>query len=151
MHVKCIMFQGPKRRPKIMEKYRRQYFGRRKTSERRKQANGGQKAERGWPTRPGTVAVWGPLVWASWLRCRRSSLHRHCLDLKMPIKKVPDVLWKKRRTNTETPKRRSGAADWRGKTPAGRCRGGLHLLQRLLHRLHDEGGVVHLWTMGLWK
>ena len=38
-----------------------------------------------------------------------------------------------------------------GKSPAGRCRRGLHLLQRLLHRIHDEEGVVHPWTMGLWK
>ena len=83
------MFQGPKRRHKNLEKYRRQYFGKRKTSERRKQANGGQKAERGWPTRPGTVAAWGPLIWASWLRCRRSFVHRLRLDLKTPIKKVP--------------------------------------------------------------
>ena len=29
-------------------------------------------------------------------------------------------------------------ADWRGKTPAGRCRRGLHLLHRHLHHLHHE-------------
>ena len=48
-----------------------------------------------------------------------------------------------RRRNTETPKQRPGAVDWMGETPAGRCHRGLHLLRRLLHRLHDEGGVVH--------
>ena len=53
-----------------------------------------------------------------------------------------------RRWKHETPKRRSGAADWRGKTPVGRCRWCLHLLQRLLHRLHDEGGVVHPLDLG---
>ena len=53
--------------------------------------------------------------------------------------------------NTETPKQRSGAADWRGGTLAERCRSGLHLPQRYLHRLHDEEGVVHPWTMGLSK
>ena len=53
--------------------------------------------------------------------------------------------------NIETPKQRSGAADWRRKTPVERCRRGLHLPQRHLHRLHDEEGVVHLWTTGLWQ
>ena len=80
---------GPKRRPKIMEKYRHHYFGRRKTSERRNQANGVRKAERGRPTRPGTVVAWGPPIWASWLRCRRYFVHRLRLDLKTLIKKVP--------------------------------------------------------------
>ena len=127
-------------------------FGRKKDYGKGKQANGGPRAKRAGPTRPQYQATWDPPVRASWLRCLRSFLHRHRLDLKTPIKKrSPDVLWKERRTNTETPKQRSGAADWRGKTSAGRCRGGLHLLQRLLHRLHDEEGVVHLWTMGLWK
>ena len=83
------MFQGPKRRPKIMEKYRHQYFGRRKTSERRKQANGGQKAKRGCPMRPLYLVAWAHLFWASGLRSRRSFLHRLRLDLKTPIKKDP--------------------------------------------------------------
>ena len=126
-------------------------FGRKKDYGKRKRANGGPRAKRAWPTRPQYQAAWDPPVRASWLRCLRSLLHRHRLDLKTPIKKVPRRSLKERRTNTETPKRRSGAADWRGKTPAGRCRRGLHLLHRLLHRLHDEEGVVHLWTMGLWK
>ena len=47
------------------------------------------QGRKGWPTRPGTVATWGPLVWPSWLRCRRSFVHRLRLDLKTPIKKVP--------------------------------------------------------------
>ena len=63
----------------------------------------------------------------------------------------PNPFGEERRRNTETMKQRPGAADWRGKTPAGRCRSGLHLLQQLLHRLLDEEGVVHPWTMGLWK
>ena len=127
-------------------------FGRKKTCGRRKRTSGGPRPKRGWPTRPGTVAAWDPPVQPSWLRCRRSSLHRLRLDLKTPIKMVPRrSLEGAPHKNTETPKRRSGAADWRGKTPAGRCRRGLHLLHRLLHRLHDEEGVVHLWTMGLWK
>ena len=49
---------------------------------------------------------------------------------------------RERSRNTETPKQRTGDLDWRGETPAGRCRGGLHLPQRHLHRLHDEEGVV---------
>ena len=40
-------FQGPKRRPNDLEKYRHQYFGRWKTWERRKQANEGRKPKRG--------------------------------------------------------------------------------------------------------
>jgi len=64
-------------------------FGRKKDYGKRKQANGDPRAKRAWPTRPGTVAAWDPPVWASWLRCRRSSLHRLRLDLKTPIKKVP--------------------------------------------------------------
>ena len=47
------------------------------------------EGKKGWPTRPGTVAAWGPPVWPSWLRCLRSFLHRHSFDLKTPIKKVP--------------------------------------------------------------
>ena len=72
-----------------MEKYRRQYFGRRKTWERRNQANGVQKAKRGGPTRPSTVAAWDPPFWPSWLFCRRSFVHRLRLDLKTSIKIVP--------------------------------------------------------------
>ena len=53
-----------------------------------------------------------------------------------------------RRRNTETTKQRPGVADWSGKTPAGRCRHGLHLLRQLLHRLPDEGGVVHPLDFG---
>ena len=64
-------------------------FGRKKTCGRRKRANGGSRAKRGGPTRPGTVAAWDPPIWASWLRCLRSFLDRHRLDLKTPIKKVP--------------------------------------------------------------
>ena len=64
-------------------------FGRKKTCGRRKRTNGGPRTKRGWPTRPGTVAAWDPPVWPSWLRCLRSFLHRHRLDLKTPIKKVP--------------------------------------------------------------
>ena len=64
-------------------------FGRKKDYGKRKQANGGPRAKRAWPTRPQYQAAWDPPVWASWLRCRRSSLHRHSLDLKTPIKKVP--------------------------------------------------------------
>ena len=64
-------------------------FGRKKDYGKRKQANGGPRAKRAWPTRPGTVVAWDPPVWASWLRCRRSSLHRLRLDLKTSIKKVP--------------------------------------------------------------
>ena len=65
------------------------FFGRKKTCGRRKQANGGLGPKRGWPTRPQYLAVWGPLFWPSRLRCLRSFLHRHRLDLKTPIKKVP--------------------------------------------------------------
>src|SRR6188472_3585871 len=64
-------------------------FGRKKTCGRRKRTNGGPRTKRGWPTRPGTVAAWGPPVWPSWLRCRRSLLHRPSRDLKTPIKIVP--------------------------------------------------------------
>ena len=37
--------------------------------------------------------------------------------------------------------------DWRGKLR----RRDLHLLQRLPRQHHDQGGVVHLWTTGLWQ
>ena len=81
-------------------------FGRKKTCGRRKRANRGSRAKRGGPTRPGTVAAWDPPIWASWLRFRRSSLHRLRLDLKTPIKKVPrrslqGALHKHRNTETE--------------------------------------------------
>ena len=64
-------------------------FGRKKDYGKRKRANGGPRAKRAWPTRPQYQAAWDPLVRASWLRCLRSLLHRHRLDLKTPIKKVP--------------------------------------------------------------
>ena len=64
-------------------------FGRKKDYGKRKQANGGPRAKRAWPTRPQYQATWDPPVRASWLRCRRSSLHRLRLDLKTPIKEVP--------------------------------------------------------------
>ena len=55
------------------------------------------------------------------------------------------------RQKHKTSKQRFGVVDWRGKTLMERCQNGLHLLQQCLHRLHDEEGVVHPWTMGLWK
>ena len=104
-----LMFQGPKRRQKIMEKYRRQYFGRKKTWERRKQTNGGPRTKRGGPTRPGTVAAWDPPSWPSTLRCRRSFFQKLRLDLKPTIKIVPEALWRRapqKHRNTETETRR---------------------------------------------
>ena len=100
-----LMFQGSKRRPKIMEKYRRQYFGRKKTWERRKQTNGGPRSKRGGPTRPGTVAAWDPPSWPSTLRCRRSFFQKLRLDLKPTIKIVPEALRRRaphKHRNTET-------------------------------------------------
>ena len=47
----------------------------------------------GWkiegPTRPPLLATWAHLFCPSELRCRRSLLHQHSLDLKMPIKIAP--------------------------------------------------------------
>ena len=40
--------------------------------------------------------------------------------------------------------------DWRGKLRRSRHRRDLHLLQPLHHHHHDQEGVVHLWTIGLW-
>ena len=127
-------------------------FGRKKTCGRRKQTNGVTRAKRGGPTRPDSLTAWDPPNWHSGLRCCRSFFPKLRLDLKTTIYRPPQGFREReRRRNRETMKQRSGAEDWRGKTPAGRCRRGLHLLQRLLHRLHDEEGVVHLWTIGLWK
>ena len=64
-------------------------FGKKKDYGKRKRTNGDPRAKRAWPTRPQYQAAWDPPVRASWLRCRRSSLHRLRLDLKTPIKKVP--------------------------------------------------------------
>ena len=63
-----LMFQGPKRRPNELKIYGDHYFGRRKTQERKKSTNGGQRAKIGGPTQPGTVAAWGPLFCPSGLR-----------------------------------------------------------------------------------
>ena len=79
---------GTQTSTKSLGNLRASIFGRKKTCGRKKRTNGGPRNKRGWPTRPGTVAAWGPPVWPSWLRCRRSSLHRHSFDLKTPIKKV---------------------------------------------------------------
>ena len=61
------------------------FFRRRKTSERRKQANGGRRAKRGCPTRPLYLAAWAHLVCASWPRLRRSFFLKLPRDLKTPI------------------------------------------------------------------
>ena len=109
------------------------------------------EAQKGWPTRPGTGAAWGPPSGASRLRCRRSFRPRLRLDLKPSIKIAPRRSLEgapPKHINTET---EIWSCRLEGETPAGRCRRGLHLLHRLLHRLHDEEGVVHLWTMGLLK
>jgi hypothetical protein len=57
----------------------------------------------------------------------------------------------KRRRNIETRNRSLGDRRSERKTPAGRCRCDLHPLRRLYLRHHDEEGVVHLWTTGLWQ
>ena len=126
-------------------------FGRKKTWERRKQANGAPRAKRGGPTRPLYLAAWDPTNWASTLCCRRSFLHRLWFDLKPTIKIAPrrsleGAPQKHRNTETEI-----WSCRLEGKTLAGCCRCVLHLLHRHLHRLHDEEGVVHPWTMGLCK
>ena len=54
----------------------------------------------------------------------------------------------------ETQKHENGGCsreDWRGKLYQSRRQRDLHLLQRLPHQHHDQGGVVHLWTTGLWQ
>jgi hypothetical protein len=56
-----------------------------------------------------------------------------------------------RHQNTKTRNRSLGDEDRRGKTPARCCRCDLHPLQWLYLCHHDEEGVVHLWTMGLWQ
>jgi hypothetical protein len=52
--------------------------------------------------------------------------------------------------NTKPRNRSLGDKDQSGKTLVGCCRRDLHPLQRLYLHHHDEEGVVHLWTMGLW-
>ena len=47
------------------------------------------KAKIGRPTQPDSLATWDPLIWASWLRCRRSFFPKLPLDLKPTIKIVP--------------------------------------------------------------
>ena len=129
------MFQGTKRCPNDLEIYEHQFYeGRRLGSE------GSKRAE-----------AWGPPSGASWLRCRQSFCPRLHLDLKPTIKIPPNVDREEVAANRETPKQRPGPADRRGKTPVERCQRGLHLPQQRLQRLHDEEGVVHPWTMGLWK
>ena len=81
------------------------FFGRKKTYGRSKQANGGLRPKRGWPTRPQYLAAWDPPSWPSRLRCRRSFLHRLRLDLKPTIKIVPEALRRRaqhKHRNTET-------------------------------------------------
>ena len=61
------------------------FFGRRKTEERRKEANGGLRAKRGCTMRPLYLAAWAHLFWDSWLRLRRSFFPKLTRDLKIPI------------------------------------------------------------------
>jgi hypothetical protein len=53
--------------------------------------------------------------------------------------------------NTKTWNRSLGDQRLEGKTPVGHCWCDLHPLQRLYLCHHDEEGVVHLWTTGLWQ
>jgi hypothetical protein len=55
------------------------------------------------------------------------------------------------RRNTKPQSRSLGDKDRRGETPTVPCQRDLHPLQRLYLYHHDEEGVVHLWTMGLWQ
>ena len=125
-------------------------FGRKKTCGRRKQANGGSRAKRGGPTRPGTVAAWDPPIWASWLRCRRSFFPSLRLDLKMTIKIVPDALRKgapPKHSNHET---ETWSCRLEGENSGGALPGWSPSSPTTFHRLHDEGRVVHPLDLGLW-
>ena len=129
-------------------------FGRKKTCGRRKRANGGSRAKRGGPTRPGTVAAWDPPIWASWLRCLRSLLHRHRLDLKTPIKKVP---WRFAKggggetRNHETERQKAAAGeDRRGETPPESPPEGSTPLRRVHHQ-HLQQDHLHLSTVNSWQ
>ena len=103
------------------------------------------------------MAAWAQLVSTSELRGRRSFVHRLCLDLKTPIKKVPWRFAKGGGGETEKHETESQKAavgeDRRGETlPESPPEGSTplrrvhhqHLQQELLHHHHyDEGGVVH--------
>jgi hypothetical protein len=66
------------------------------------------------------------------------------------IKGAPAGCEEERRWNTETWNKSLGDRRLEGKTLAGRCWCDLHPLQWLYLRHHDEEGVFHLWTTGLW-
>jgi hypothetical protein len=67
------------------------------------------------------------------------------------IKGPPAGRERERHQNIETWNRSQGDRRLEGKTLAGCCWCDLHPLQRLYLHHHDEEGVVHLWTMGLWQ
>ena len=118
-------------------------FGR-KTCGRRKRTSGGPRPKRGWPTRPGTVAAWGPPVWPSWLRCRRSFIHRLRFDLKTSIKKAPRRSLEgapHKHRNTETELQIGGGKLRRG------VAGVVSIFSIDFSTVSTEEGVVHLWTM----
>ena len=106
-------FQVPKRRPNHLSFYGDKFYGRKKTWSRRKQANGGRTPKRGWPMRPLYLATWGPLFWPSWLRCHRSFSPKLPRDLKPTIYMTLGHSRTRAPPKHKTPKRRSGAADWR--------------------------------------
>ena len=125
-------------------------FGRKKTWGRRKQTSGDPRAKIGGPKRPGTWAAWDPhllglgaalpLIFPPPTRFWPKTAYKNS---------PPDVLWKERRRNTETPKHRQNQEDWRGKRRQSHPRLHLHPLQHHHQRLHAEEGVVHPRTMGL--
>jgi hypothetical protein len=67
------------------------------------------------------------------------------------IKGAPAGREEERRQNIETRNRSLGDQRLEGKTLAGCCRWDLHPLRWLYLCHHDEEGVVHLWTTGLWQ
>jgi hypothetical protein len=58
---------------------------------------------------------------------------------------------RERSRNIETRNISLGDRKLEEKTLAGRCRCDLHPIQWLYLHHHDEEGVVHLWTTGLWQ
>ena len=143
-------FQGPKRRPNHLQIYGHHFLeGTKLGGEGSKQAKprgpkeGGPRGLCTWPRGPTNLA----------------------LDALLPsIFSQPTSSWPKtdyknspltfsRTSAAETQKHRKRDLELQiggGKLRRGAA-GVVHLLHRHLHRLHDEEGVVHLWTMGLWK
>ena len=143
---------GPKRSQKGLIFGEHHYFSTRTNLGTKKKQFRARNPKRGGAMRPPTWGAWSSLLASSTVRSTWFFRPRFRLDLKPSIYTLPRPPRKgRRRKTTREENSHQQSQDWRGNHRRNRLRPPLRPLQRLQHHHHDEEGVVHPWTMGLWK